>query len=223
MVAMILAAGRGERMLELTRSCPKPLLQAGGKTLIEYQLQRLLMAGVTEVVINTAYLADQIHAFLGTGERFGVQIRYSPEGEALETGGGIFHALPLLGDAPFILMNSDLWCDFSLADLALAVDDLAHLVMVNNPEHHLKGDFCLKGGRVLPPQVNLPSLTYAGIALLHPALFQGSVAGKFPLAPLLLKAMRAGKVSGVHFQGEWRDIGTPQRLAALDADLRKGV
>ncbi len=225
MKAMILAAGRGERMRPLTDACPKPLLEVGGKPLIVWHIERLRAAGVTELVVNHAHLGYLIEAALGDGRALGVQIAYSPEAEALETAGGIRRALPLLGDAPFIVVNGDIHCDADLAALAengmrLADDgDLAHLLLVPNPEHHPQGDFALDGGRVTEDRGE--RLTFAGLGVYHPALFAELPDGaRAPLGPLLRQAMRDGRVSGARHPGDWVDVGTPERLAALDARLR---
>jgi N-acetyl-alpha-D-muramate 1-phosphate uridylyltransferase len=211
---MILAAGRGERMRPLTDHTPKPLLMAGGRPLIVHHLERLAAAGITRVVINHAHLGEQIEAALGDGGRFGLTIRYSPEGRALETGGGIFRALPLLGDGPFLVVNGDVWTDLDLARLRLAEGRLAHLVLVDNPEHHPRGDFPLADGLVFAE--GEPRLTFSGIGVYSPALFEGCRDGAFPLAPLLRAGMARGLVSGEHHRGRWLDIGTPARLQALD-------
>jgi MurNAc alpha-1-phosphate uridylyltransferase len=215
---MILAAGRGERMRPLTDTIPKPLLSAGGRPLIEHHLEALARAGIREVVVNHAHLGEQIEAALGNGQVYGLNIRYSPEGEALETGGGVFHALPLLGAAPFIVVNGDVWTDYDLGGLRLAADDLAQLVLVDNPPHHPQGDFVLDGSRVRPGQP--PRLTFSGIGAYRPALFAGCRPGRFPLAPLLQAAMAIGGVGGERHPGRWMDIGTPERLAELDRLLR---
>jgi len=218
MKAMILAAGRGERMRPLTDHTPKPLLQVGGKALIEHLIEALASAGFRELVINHAHLGERIEAALGNGARYGVQIDWSRELDgALETGGGIHQALPLLGDAPFLAVNSDIWTDYPFAHLQREPDGLAHLVLIDNPPHHPQGDFALQNGRVRPEGEN--QLTFSGIGLYRPELFQGCQPGKFPLAPLLRAAMQRGVVSGEHYRGVWLDIGTPERLAALDRDL----
>ncbi len=219
MKAMILAAGRGERMRPLTDHTPKPLLPVAGKPLLTYHLERLARAGVREVVINHAWLGAQIPAALGDGARWDLAIRYSDEGEAaLETGGGIHKALPLLGDAPFLLMNGDIYCDLEWSALPrLAEGDLAHLYLVPNPDHNPTGDFALASGRVQSDGDN--KLTYGGVALFHPALFRDCRPGHFSLVPLLKQAMQAGRVSGERFDGLWCDVGTPARLAALEARL----
>jgi len=220
MHAMILAAGRGNRMRPLTDHCPKPLLRAGGKPLIVHHIERLAAAGIRDLVINHAYLGEQIEAALGDGSALGVRIRYSPEGEALETGGGIFKALPLLGPEPFLVVNGDVWTDCPVPETRLAEGDLAHLVLVDNPPHHPAGDFALEAGRVRPE--GSPRLTFSGIGIYHPDLFVDCVPGAFPLAPLLRDAMTQGRVGGRHHSGLWFDIGTPERLAELDRMLTQG-
>ncbi len=215
---MILAAGRGERMRPLTDHTPKPLLEAGGRPLIAYHLEALARAGVRDVVINHAHLGGQIEAALGDGSAYGLRIRYSPEEIALETGGGIFQALPLLGTGPFVVVNGDIWTDIDLAQLRLAEQDLAHLVLVANPSHHPAGDFVLAGGRVVPE--GSARLTFSGIGVYRATLFDGCTAGRFPLAPLLRTAIAAGRVSGELHAGRWTDVGTPERLAELDRALR---
>ncbi len=222
MKAMILAAGRGERMRPLTDHTPKPLLEAGGRRLIEYHLQALAQAGICEIVINHAHLGRQIEDFLGDGSRYGVQIHYSPEdGRPLETGGGIFHALPLLGPEPFLVVNGDIWSDYPFARLPRQPTGLAHLVLVPNPPFHEDGDFTLEQGRVGNGETT--RLTFSGIAVYHPRLFKECRGGAFPLAPLLRQAADAGQVSGEHFAGQWLDVGTPQRLATLRAKLGGSV
>lgn len=220
MNAMILAAGRGERMRPLTDATPKPLLQAAGKALIDYHLLALAAAGISDIVINVAHLGEQIKRYLGSGARYGVSIRYSQEPPgALDTGAGIQQALPLLGEQPFVLINADVWTDYPLSRLiTLALDSvLAHLVLVDNPPQHLDGDFCLQDGQV---QNQGPThLTYSGIAVLRPELFASSQSGRFSLTPLLRRAATAGQLSGEHYPGRWRDIGTPERLAQLDREL----
>lgn len=220
MKAMILAAGRGERMRPLTDHTPKPLLPVAGRPLIEHHLLALHRAGVREVVINTAWLGARIERHLEDGRRFGLRLAYSREPEgALETGGGIRQALPLLGDAPFLVINGDIWCDLPLSPLLRPPRGLAHLVLVDNPDHNRDGDFVLTQGRV---QVDGPGprLTYAGIGVFHPALWDGTEPGAFPLAPLLRRAMAAGQVSGEQHGGRWFDVGTPERLRRLDAELQ---
>lgn len=216
MKAMILAAGRGERMRPLTEHTPKPLLRVGGKALIEYHIESLIAAGIEEIVINHAWLGEQIEKTLGSGERFGINLRYSAEGNALETAGGIIRALPLLGDI-FIALNADIWTDYPLGELPDSPEGLAHLVMVDNPPHHTQGDFALQDGR-LNVEAS-PRLTFSGIGVYRAELFAGLTDGVRPLGPLLRKAMQAGKVSGEHYHGQWMDVGTPERLAELDRQL----
>jgi MurNAc alpha-1-phosphate uridylyltransferase len=215
MKAMLLAAGRGERMRPLTDTTPKPLLRIGGQTMIERHIHALAHAGITRLVINHAHLGEQLVAALGDGHAYGVDIAWSDEGDAaLETGGGIFRALPLLGDAPFLVVNADIWTDFPFSGLPADIDGLAHLVMVDNPEHNPEGDFSLCGGRL--SQRGPAMLTFSGIGVYRPALFAGCSPGAFPLAPLLRKAMDAAQVSGEHYRGGWFDIGTPARLEAVN-------
>jgi MurNAc alpha-1-phosphate uridylyltransferase len=212
MRALIFAAGRGERMRPLTDMTPKPLLRAGGKRLIEWHLESLAQAGVRDVVINTSHLADQFPAVLGDGARWGVRIAYSYEGaEPLETGGGMQRALPLLGADPFIAVNGDIFTDFDFSRLPHQPAGLAHLVLVNNPAHHRQGDFGLEKGLILDE----PRLTFAGIGVYRPELLSAHAPGKFSIVPILRAAMREAKISGEHYQGDWSDIGTPQRLAEL--------
>jgi MurNAc alpha-1-phosphate uridylyltransferase len=220
MKAMLLAAGKGTRMLPLTATTPKPLLKAAGVTLIEHQIRKLKSAGFSEFVINHAWLGAQIEDALGDGSKLGVSIAWSREGEPLETAGGILRALPLLGAAPFALVNADIWTDYSFATLkrALGANDLAHLVLVPNPEHHPRGDFSLTGSRLQLPQ-DAARYTYSGVAVFHPQLFAGMSAGKAPLLPLLQKAISLGRASGEVYGGDWIDVGTPERLAALDRRL----
>ncbi len=215
---MILAAGRGERMRPLTDHAPKPLLTVGSRRLIEYHLGALVAAGITDIIINHAYMGQMIEATLDDGSQYGAHIRYSSEGTALETGGGIFKALPLLGVAPFIVVNGDIWTDYPFAMLPKNPQGLAHLVLVPNPTYHRSGDFSLHAGRVSGAN-DEPKLTYSGIGVYRPEFFEGCVAGAFPLAPLLRRAMAAGHVTGEHYLGEWHDIGTPERLTALDRQL----
>jgi len=220
MKAMILAAGRGERMRPLTDHTPKPLLPAAGKPLIEHTIKQLVAAGFNEIVINHAHLGRQIEDYLGNGQRLGATIGYSPEGEtALETAGGIINALPLLGDEPFLVVNGDIATDFPYAGLKNLDVDLAHLVLVNNPEHHPAGDFALNHAGLVT-EVGTEKLTFSGIGLYRPELFGATPAGIRKLAPLLRMAMTEKRVSGQHFAGFWMDIGTPQRLQELDARLR---
>jgi N-acetyl-alpha-D-muramate 1-phosphate uridylyltransferase len=221
MKAMILAAGRGERMRPLTDHTPKPLLSAGGKPLIVWHIENLARAGFRELVINHAHLGGQIEAALGNGSRFGLSIKYSPEKEALETAGGIANALPLLGDAPFLVVNGDIFTDydFSRVNHELDVGLSAWLLLIDNPEHNTGGDFALNGNFV--EERGEVMHTFSGIGVYRPELFAGIVPGsKAKLAPLLRAAMRSGKVGGEFYDGRWTDVGTPQRLAELDASLR---
>lgn len=218
--AMILAAGRGERMRPLTDATPKPLLQAGGRPLLAWHLENLARAGITDIIINTGRLGERIEAALGTGAERGLRITYSHEGASpLDTGGGIRRALPLLGTGPFVVVNGDVWTDYDFRRLPAALGgDLAHLVMVDNPPHHPDGDFQLAGGRLRA--AGAPRLTYAGLGVLAPALFTDCADEVFPLAPLLRRAMQEDRAGGEHYPGRWFDIGTPERLARLDAALQ---
>ena len=225
MRAMILAAGRGERMRPLTDHCPKPLLPAADKPLIVYHLERLAAAGFKEIVINHAHLGEQLVAALGNGAQWGLSITWSPEPVgALETAGGICQALPHLdtgNDAPFLVINGDIYCDWPIHQLQMNDDDLAHLVLVSNPPQHPTGDFVLQDHRVSDKTGAIPALTFAGIGFYRPSLFKNLVIGDAAkLAPLLRTAMTEHRVSGEHHQGRWEDVGTPDRLAALDAELR---
>ncbi|MBP8173560.1 MAG: nucleotidyltransferase family protein [Aeromonadaceae bacterium] len=219
MRAMILAAGRGERMRPLTDILPKPLLPVGGKPLIVHHIEKLARAGVTEIIINHAWLGDKLVAALGDGTPWGVSIRWSAERDGgLETAGGIRRALPLLGDAPFLVVNGDIWLDadygqFVEKDLA---GDLGHLWLVDNPPQHPHGDFSLLGDRV----INQPGLTFCGVALYRPAAFAIMAEGKAPLKPWFLRWMDEGRLGGSYLACEWHDIGTPERLAALDSQLQ---
>ncbi len=234
---MLLAAGRGERMRPLTDHTPKPLLEVGGKSLIVWHIEKLVCAGIHELVINYSHLGVQIEAALGDGSRFGARIQYSPEASALETAGGIANALPLLGEQPFAVVNGDIYCDYDFVHLAecasmlQASGDAAHLVLIDNPPHHPNGDFALNGSRLVP----LPSpacggeaggerlptkLTFSGIGIYQPSLFKDIPrGGTAPLAPLLRAQIALGKVSGEHHRGLWVDVGTPQRLAKLDSQI----
>ena len=225
MKAMILAAGRGERMRPLTDTTPKPLLVVGGKYLILWTIFRLRQAGITEMVVNISHLAEQIEAVLGDGAAHGVRIRYSFEREALETAGGIAWALPLLDEQPFVVVNSDVYSDYDFSSLceraqSLTAADPAHLVLVDNPAHHPQGDFALYGGVVTTAGARF---TFSGIGAYHPALFADIARGtKARLAAQLTKPIADARVTGEHYPGEWNDVGTPQRLAELDARLRAG-
>ncbi len=221
MRAMILAAGRGERMRPLTDETPKPLLKVGGKSLIQRHIEALAAAGVREVVINLAWKGEIIREALGEGAAFGVRIEYSDEGDAaLETGGGVFKALPLLGAEPFLVVSGDIWTDFNFATCVeqLAANDVAHLVLAPNPSFHEKGDFCLDGGRLTDQ--GRPRHTYANIGVFRPAFFADCTPGKFPLGPLMYDWIRKGRVSGELYEGRWRNVGTPMQLAELDRELK---
>lgn len=227
MKAMILAAGLGKRMYPLTEHTPKSLLRVAGKPLIQYHLENLGAAGVKEIVINLAHLGGQIAAYLGNGSDFGVSIEYSTEKQILETGGGVFRALPLLGSEPFIVINADVWTDFCYAGLTRLHPKKAHLVLVDNPAHNRSGDFFMAtqgshntlvyNGELAGGQ----SLTFSGISVLHPSLFDGCKPDAFPLAPLLRKATAFGQVSGEYYGGSWFDIGTPERLTYVDELIRR--
>jgi N-acetyl-alpha-D-muramate 1-phosphate uridylyltransferase len=226
MRAMILAAGRGERMRPLTDTCPKPLLPVGGKPLIAWHLERLARAGIREVVVNHAHLGSMIEEALGDGARWGLSVAFSPEREALETAGGIANALPLLGDAPFLVVNGDIWCDFdfarvpAVASRMLAANALAWCLLVDNPPQHPAGDFTIDDGRL--GNGALGRLTFSGIGVYAPALFAPVARGsRAPLAPLLRGAADAGRALADRHDGTWIDVGTAERLARLDAQLRR--
>lgn len=222
MRVMILAAGRGERMRPLTDAQPKPLLSVGGKPLIVHHIEKLVRAGVRELVINHAWLGDKLEAALGDGSAYGVRIRWSAEEPGgLETAGGIRQALPLLGDDPFLVVNGDIWldCDYAQFVQQPLGTDLAHLWLVDNPPQHPQGDFCLQQGRVL----DRPGLTFSGVALYQPTAFADVPCGKVPLRPWFQRWIAAGRVGGSHLQADWRDIGTPQRLTELDDQLQAGA
>lgn len=218
MKAMILAAGRGERMRPLTDVLPKPLLAVGGKPLIVHHIERLKAAGVTELVINHAWLGHKLVEALGDGSQFGVSIQWSAEASALETAGGIVQALALLGAEPFLVINGDTWLDLDYRTLVNQPlgEDLAHLWLVPNPTQHPQGDFSLQAGRVL----DTPALTFSGVGLYRPAAFAGLATGARKLAPLLRDWMAQGRVGGALLAGEWRDIGTVDRLRELDEQLQ---
>ena len=217
---MLLAAGRGERLRPITDTVPKPLVSVAGKPLIVYHLEALARAGVREVVINLSWLGGHIRAALGTGEPYGLRIGYSEEGpEPLETGGGIFRALPLLGPQPFLVVNADIWTDMDFSQRLTLEDDAdARIVLAPNPPHHPCGDFGIDGGRVVERESD--RFTYTGVGLYRPEFFSGCRPGKFPLLPLLQRAITARRLRGEVFRGEWHDAGSPQRLAWLDARVR---
>jgi len=239
--AMLLAAGRGERMGSLTENCPKPLLRVAGKPLIEHHVERLVRAGFRQVVINVCYLADQIMAYLGDGGRWGISIQYSKEMDCLETGGGIHRALPLLlegslGQEPFLVLNCDVWTDYPLEQLMSMQGDMAHqstvqpviqpivqqahLVLVPNPDHNITGDFGFveksKSVYATSGVTNETTYTFSGISVLQPSLFEGCSSGRFALAPLLRDAMSRQAVAGEVYAGIWVDVGTPERLSAVN-------
>ena len=227
MKAMILAAGMGNRMRPLTLHTPKPLLEVGGKPLIVWHIEKLQKMGVQEIVINTAWLGEKLADALGDGSQFGVKILWSHEGEGLETAGGIINALPLLGNEPFILVNGDVWTTMDFAPLLNVhlQDDLAHLVLVENPRQHPQGDFILAANKAYTFEQarSGENLTYSGVAVMHPQMFNGLESGKRPLAPLLKQAMQQEKISAQKLQGVWVDVGTPERLNALDQQIQQGV
>ena len=212
---MILAAGRGERMRPLTDKTPKPLLKINHKPLITYHIERLAAANISDIVINHAWLGEQIVETLGDGKKWGVNIHYSAETDVLETGGGIFKALPLLGDDPFLVVNADVWCDLDYSRIEMDLKYDAHLVLVNNPEHHVTGDFHLEEATHLLSEQGSTKKTYSGIGLYTRRFFDDCKEGRFPLAPLLRQKMQAQKVSGQFYSGLWMDIGTPERLKIL--------
>ena len=227
MKAMILAAGMGNRMRPLTLHTPKPLLEVGGKPLIVWHIEKLQKMGVQEIVINTAWLGEKLADALGDGSQFGVKILWSHEGEGLETAGGIINALPLLGNEPFILVNGDVWTTMDFAPLlnVQLENDLAHLVLVENPVQHPQGDFTLAANKAYTFEQarSGENLTYSGVAVMHPQMFNGLESGKRPLAPLLKQAMQQEKISAQKLQGVWVDVGTPERLNALDQQIQQGV
>jgi len=221
--AMILAAGRGERMRPLTDTTPKPLLRVHDQPLIERHVNALVGSGIRRIVINLAWLGTQIRDYLGDGRRYGAVIHYSEEApRALQPGGGIFRALPLLAPGPFIVVNGDVYTDFPLATLSLPADQDAHLVLVPNPSGY-GGDFGFKDGRAVAADAapDSPLYTYAGVAMFRAAFFSGCINGSFPLKPLMLRSMSASRCSAQLFHGPWEDVGTPQRLAALNQAVRR--
>jgi MurNAc alpha-1-phosphate uridylyltransferase len=213
--AMILAAGRGERLRPLTDTLPKPLLQVGQHALIEWHLLRLHAAGIRKVVINLYWLGETLIQTLGDGSRYGLEIHYSPEATLLNTGGGLANALPLLGESPFLLVNGDVWSDYPFDQLTLSEQADAHLILVPNPPQHPKGDFALSGNRLQTIQADLPSYTYSGIALFHPRAFAGVSVTPFPLVDLIRSLIEQNRCEASLYQGVWSDIGTPERLQQL--------
>ncbi|NOQ15562.1 MAG: NTP transferase domain-containing protein [Methyloprofundus sp.] len=219
MKAMILAAGRGERMRPLTDTTPKPLLKANKKALIEYTVEALVKAGIVDIIINLAYLGKQIEAYLGDGSRYSANIQYTHEGKTgLETAGGIKNALPLLGKETFLVINADIYCDFPLHTIINKKIDLAHLILVKNPAHNPTGDFAIAANHHLNT-VDTLKYTFSGIGLYRPELFANLNAGKYALAPLLKTAMTNQQITGELYEGFWMDIGTVDRLAALETSL----
>jgi N-acetyl-alpha-D-muramate 1-phosphate uridylyltransferase len=209
---MLLAAGRGVRLRPITDTTPKPLVKINGKTLIEYHLENCAHAGYTDIVINLAHLGHKIKQYLGDGSRWGVKLSYSPEPEGgLETGGGIVNALPLLGNEPFITINADIYSQFNLALLPNALKHMAHLILVNNPNHNVYGDFNLNEAGLIDGQK--PSYTFSGIACYHPSLFNALSPGRFSVVPIIRENAAKNQVTGELYQGDWFDIGTKERLA----------
>jgi MurNAc alpha-1-phosphate uridylyltransferase len=218
MKAMLLAAGRGERLRPLTDTLPKPLMEVGGRALIAWHLAALARGGIHEVVINLSWLGERVRAALGDGRNFGVSISWSEEGAIpLETGGGIFRALPLLGPEPFLVVNADIWTDIDFGRLHLPPEAYAHLVLIANPAHHPRGDFGLEGNRVVHRESE--RFTYSGVGVYSPEFFAGCTAGRFPLLPLLNRAIAASRMTGEVHRGQWCDVGTAERLASLSARL----
>lgn len=215
MKVMLLAAGRGERMGELTEHTPKPLLPVAGKPLLWHHLTRLEQAGFRDVVINTSYLGEQIRQYVGDGSDWGLSVQCTHEPERLETAGGILNALPLLGEDPFLVVNGDIWSDYPLKTIKPEIAGLAHLVLVDNPSHNPGGDFSYNEQGQVSARADMSEgvpLTFSGVSVLSPALFDGCEPGKTPLAPLLRAAMDKGVVTGEHYSGTWIDVGTPERL-----------
>ena len=214
MIAMLLAAGRGERLRPLTDSMPKALVDVAGKSLLERHLENVKTAGIHDVVINLGWRGEQIVERIGSGERYGLNVVFSQEGDnILETGGGIHRALPMLGDDPFVVVNADVYTDMPLPE-SLADDALGHLVLVPNPEHKQQGDFDLVDGRVAVGDA--PEWTFSGVAMYRPEFFEGCEPGRFPLAPMLREAANARRLGGTLYQGIWEDVGTPERLEKLN-------
>ena len=209
----------------LTEHCPKPLLPVAGKPLLRHHLERLAQMGIQDVVVNASYLGDQVEAFLAQQTDLGLGLCVIREPERLETGGGIHNALPLLGSEPFLLVNSDVWCDYPMQRLPQRLEGLAYLVLVDNPEHNAEGDFALRGQNVVAEGLveSEPRLTFSGISVIDPALFDDCDPGRFPLAPLLRNAMVNGKVQGEHYKGYWVDVGTPERLSAVEQKLQEQI
>lgn len=215
MIAMILAAGRGERLRPITEDIPKALVEVQGKSLLEWHLDNIMAAGIDTVVINLGWLGESIAERIGSGHAYGLNVIYSPEGDnILETGGGIHRALPLLGRDPFLVVNADVFTDMPLPPAELGENDAGHLVLVPTPAHKERGDFDLDDGRVVDSDE--PALTFSGVAVYRPEFFAECEAGRFPLAPMLKAAARAGELSGSLYESFWEDVGTPERLAELN-------
>ncbi len=215
MIAMILAAGRGERLRPITEEIPKALVEVQGRTLLERHLDNVKAAGIETVIINLGWLGERIAKLVGSGQSYGLNVAYSPEGDdILETGGGIHRALPLLGKDPFLVVNADVFTDMPLPPAELSENDAGHLVLVPTPAHKERGDFDLEDGRVVDS--DNPALTFSGVAVYRPEFFASCVAGRFPLAPMLKAAARAGQLGGSLYEGLWEDVGTPERLAELN-------
>ncbi|MEM7401151.1 MAG: N-acetylmuramate alpha-1-phosphate uridylyltransferase MurU [Pseudomonadota bacterium] len=220
MKCLLLSAGRGERLRPLTDKVPKPLVKIAGKAIIEYHLERLKKAGFNEIVINLSHLGNLIEEHLGDGSNYDLKIEYSQEGDhPLETAGGIIHALPKLGDKPFLVMNADIWCDHTLSFAKLSNDKLAHLVLIDNPNHNPKGDFAYEFGKIYTSGKNM--LTFSGIGIYHPRLFSSLDIEKRPLAPILRNAIDHQRISAEYFSGNWFDIGTQARLAEVEKFIAK--
>lgn len=218
MRAMILAAGRGERLRPLTDETPKSLVEVGGRSLLERHLDHVRAAGIRTVVINLGWLGDRIVERVGSGRRYGLEVVYSQEGDhVLETGGGIFKALPTLGERPFLVINADVFTDMPVPDVALGNEHLGHLVMVPSPAYRKGGDFDIEDG--LLRNTSDQSLTFSGVAIYRPEFFADCEAGRFPLAPMLRNAADRGQLAGSLYEGRWADVGTPERLARLRAEL----
>jgi len=220
MKAMILAAGRGERLRPLTDTLPKPLIKVAGKSLIEYHLTNLARAGINEIIINTAWLAEKIHQELGDGSKYNVIIQYSDEGEALETAGGIIKALPLLGNEPFLVINGDIWCDYDFTNLPeLELDKQAHLILVNNPEHNQSGDFALQQNGLIKNAAKTMH-TFSGIGIYRSEFFAEQNHGTVPLAPIIRNKCEENLVTGEIYNGMWTDVGTLERLQEIEIQLK---